>query len=532
MSNALLTAALDYHQLGMSIIPVRPKDKKPLIPWQEFQSRRAEESEIREWWQKTPDANIGMVCGKISGRSVIDIDTAEGGEALDEMVPDSWLTQMATTPRGGKHHHCEDADGVGNNAGAIPGVDFRGEGGFVVMPPSIGPNGNTYRWVDGYGPGQIALAPVPQRYLDFIYACTNKANTVPNPQCAANLFQQGRRDEDLFHLVNYLAKGGMPEQEIREVSVFIAKFCNPPFSEKEANIKVDSALKRIERKERNLTQEIREWCLSTSGTFLSTEIDKELCLSTRIDKATRSKVLTRLCDEGLIARYGNKRGCFRLIEQECEVIDWMNASTDSYPAVLPFGLHEKVRIMTKNIIVVAGDQNAGKTAFLLNIVKMNMHKLPVWYFSSEMADSEFKSRLSLFDDVPLDSWKFEARERSHGFADVIRPDALNIIDYLEICEEVYKVGGILKEVYERLRGGVAIVALQKAKNRDTGRGDTFGLEKPRLYLSISANPPDGNIIKIVKAKNWQTDINPNGQSLEFKIVAGSRLSSHGYWVHK
>ena len=503
MNATFLDAALDYRAQGMSVIPIRPKNKKPLIEWKEFQSRRAEESEIREWWQKTPDANIGMVTGKISGRSVIDIDTAEGGEALDEMVPDSWLTQMATTPRGGKHHHCEDADGVGNNAGAIPGVDFRGEGGFVVMPPSIGPNGNPYRWVDGYGPGQISLSPVPLAYLNLIsnIACTNKATSVPTSQCATNLFQQGHRDEDLFHLANHLAKGGMQEQEIREVLVFVAKNCNPPFSEKEAQVKVTSALKRIERKGKNLTQEIRDWISSTSGVITSTFVDNEIGISTTFDKKTRSKIMTRLCDEGLIVRHGNKQGCYRILDQNEEAIDFLNAPTDEYDIRLPFDLHRHVKIFPGNIIIIAGEPNAGKTGLLLNIAKDNQAHQQVFYFSSEMGDTELRERLSLFD-IPLDAWKTKFIDRSSNYSDVIRPDALNIVDFLEIHDEFWRVGQHLKDIYDRLNKGVAVIALQKKIGEDLGRGKEMSLEKARLYLSVKDNKTEREHPEGYKSKKF------------------------------
>jgi hypothetical protein len=103
---------------------------------------------------------------------------------------------------------------------------------------------------------------------------------------------------------------------------------------------------------------------------------------------------------------------------------------------------------------------------------------------------------------------------------VIKPDAINIIDFLEVHDEFWKVGGMLKEIYDKLNNGIAIVAIQKDKKKDYGRGATMGLEKPRLYLTL--NPGQA---KIEKAKNWADPLkNPNGLMLDFKLHQGCEFS--------
>ena len=69
----LLNAALEYLDAGYSIIPVG-QDKKPLISWIEFQKRQATREEVKEWWTRHPEANIGMVTGSISGICAVDND--------------------------------------------------------------------------------------------------------------------------------------------------------------------------------------------------------------------------------------------------------------------------------------------------------------------------------------------------------------------------------------------------------------------------------------------------------------------------
>jgi len=64
-----LKSALWYQKQGYSVIPVK-RDKKPYIKWEKYQSERANQDQIRTWWEKWPGANIGLVTGKVSGIDV------------------------------------------------------------------------------------------------------------------------------------------------------------------------------------------------------------------------------------------------------------------------------------------------------------------------------------------------------------------------------------------------------------------------------------------------------------------------------
>ncbi len=79
MTSPVLEAALDYLSRGWSILPVS-QDKRPLRPWAEFQTRRPTEAEVRGWYAKWPSAGVGIVCGKISGHIVVDVDPRAGGD--------------------------------------------------------------------------------------------------------------------------------------------------------------------------------------------------------------------------------------------------------------------------------------------------------------------------------------------------------------------------------------------------------------------------------------------------------------------
>lgn len=128
----MLQAALGYLQKGKSVMPLK-KDKRPLLPeWRQYQTQYPTEDEVKEWWTKYPDANIGLITGKISGITVIDIDTQHGGTT--DGLP---LTLASRTGNGGWHFFYKYEEGITVGAGIRQGIDVRGDGGYIVAPPSI-----------------------------------------------------------------------------------------------------------------------------------------------------------------------------------------------------------------------------------------------------------------------------------------------------------------------------------------------------------------------------------------------------------
>ncbi len=140
----MLAFALKYLAMGVSVIPLRPRDKTPLISWQEFQTRLATVDEATKWWTQTPDANIGIVTGRISRLAVVDLDGAEGiayGLSLGLASP-----VTVRTGNGKQLYYRHPGDNVCNAVKKYPGVDVRGDGGYVCAPPSTHPNGKIYAW--------------------------------------------------------------------------------------------------------------------------------------------------------------------------------------------------------------------------------------------------------------------------------------------------------------------------------------------------------------------------------------------------
>jgi Bifunctional DNA primase/polymerase, N-terminal len=148
----LLKAALTYARRGVPVFPCEPGAKRPLTRnghWDATTDPHA----IGRWWRQWPSANVGLPTGKKSGVVVLDVDVDDGGpeslarlERVGAPVPE---TARARTGGGGIHLYFRypRERNIRNSAGLLgPGLDVRGEGGYVVVPPSR--TQGSYEWVD------------------------------------------------------------------------------------------------------------------------------------------------------------------------------------------------------------------------------------------------------------------------------------------------------------------------------------------------------------------------------------------------
>jgi hypothetical protein len=143
-----LEAALNYAELGWHVFPARGKE--PLTAHGHKEATTDPEV-IRRWWTRWPRANIGCSCGP-SCLAVFDIDPDgwENWSSFERML-DLPLTLRSRTGRGGEHVFFRPLPGVEirNSVGKLaPGVDVRAVDGYVVLPPSVHPNGKRYAWVE------------------------------------------------------------------------------------------------------------------------------------------------------------------------------------------------------------------------------------------------------------------------------------------------------------------------------------------------------------------------------------------------
>jgi len=285
-------------------------------------------------------------------------------------------------------------------------------------------------------------------------------------------------------------------------------------------------------RDRNLAQETRDWTRETTGWFLKKQYENELQLYTKQDRdAAYAEVLRLLKKNELIAHHAD-HGKYRKRYAEIEEIRWQEAAGVDLPIKWPFHIEEYVKFFPKNSAVIASHPDGGKSGFVFDFVRRNLLAIDdlrqhfadpftIHVFDSEKGKEELSERIKRIDDVDIGAWGKHVKfwERSSRFEDVIHPDAINVIDYLEIVENFAEVGKDIKAIHDNLDTGIALIALQKNWGASLGRGGVGSIEKPRLYMTM-----DRGRLKIEKAKNWRSiEHNPNGMIADFKLVGGSNF---------
>ena len=160
-----LSAALQYAATRWSVFPCHAAGERRKRPHVKggFHAATRDLDQITAWWERWPDALIGLPTGRITGLVVLDIDVKDdrsnGYDALEDLgrsiLPNTWLAHTAS---GGLHVYF-DPQGreVHNSASQLGrGLDVRGDGGYVIAPGSCG-----YSWDPHCNPTTIALVRVP-----------------------------------------------------------------------------------------------------------------------------------------------------------------------------------------------------------------------------------------------------------------------------------------------------------------------------------------------------------------------------------
>lgn len=168
-------SALDYAtRFGWAVFPLVPRGKTPLTS-HGFKDASTDPERIREWWTTTPDANIGIATGTASNLVVLDLDSRAAVASFVEAYGDP-STPCSTTGRGAHLLFAHPGGRVRSRAGALgPEIDVRGDGGYIVAPPSIHPSGKAYGWHPERHPLFTVPVPLPPALLDALSSGTSSA---------------------------------------------------------------------------------------------------------------------------------------------------------------------------------------------------------------------------------------------------------------------------------------------------------------------------------------------------------------------
>lgn len=173
-ASEFLAAALACAGRGWRVFPCAPQAKRPLTR-HGFGDATTAEEQITAWWAKWPTANVAIATGQRSGLVVVDMDPRHDGmhsievleDTLGELLPE---TPVVITGGGGTHTylaHPDDDAPVPSSNSILPGIDVKADGGYVVAPPSIHPDGGVYAW-NRWLPAEMEPAPVPPALLLWI----------------------------------------------------------------------------------------------------------------------------------------------------------------------------------------------------------------------------------------------------------------------------------------------------------------------------------------------------------------------------
>ncbi len=288
---------------------------------------------------------------------------------------------------------------------------------------------------------------------------------------------------------------------------------------------------------RKIKGHVDTWLLLHKGeTFDLNVICQQLEIREREHRNYITIILSKKVQQNLLEKTNR---LYRTIDNTIKRIDWVNASDkDILDIKWPYGIEDqsqfgfdgRITVSPGDVIVVAGNSNMGKTSFALNFLWENMDSYPCRLMGNEYVPGKFKRRVSRMswrspfkeDHTP----KFELIERREGWKDIISPDSINIIDWIQLADNFYQVGAIIDGIQAKLRNGIALVVLQKEEHKTLGLGGQFGEHLASVYFLI-----DYQRLTVRKVKEWK-EWNPNGSMWGFDITDGGAKFHHIRQIQK
>ena len=236
MSATARGEAVEYHRRGWSPIPIKPRSKEPnLRELRPYLTRKATQEELGAWsWP-----GVGIVTGPVSDVLLLDVDGPEGEAELQKHGHP--VTPMVRTAGGGLHLYFKHPEQhVRTGIRVAPGLDVKASGGYVVAPPSVGPNGRAYEWI--ISPEEAELADPPEWLMSLLER--------KRPKGAAPKVEEripsGQRNIALTRLAGTMRRPGMSETAILAALLEEnERRCQPPLPRAEVE-KIATSIARYE----------------------------------------------------------------------------------------------------------------------------------------------------------------------------------------------------------------------------------------------------------------------------------------------
>jgi len=298
-------------------------------------------------------------------------------------------------------------------------------------------------------------------------------------------------------------------------------------------------------KSRNVTQDLKEYVNTVDGTFTLNECYSAVGVSDTKEKGVIRKSLCLMCKNGDLEKAGAKSGIYRKPNKSYEVIDLDGTVPDPLDIELPLRIDQLCNVYNGMTILAEGEKSTGKSAFGIETAWLNRNLFPgkVRYMQNgELNKQMLTIRLMLRPQETYPIKKFSERiefiTRHRDWWDIVNPEGLNIIDYIEEHEKKYLIPDYIARIQERLTTGLALIILQRVPGRDYGTGGAEIRNKPSVIVALKRQGKTNSVhIEDIKSYNQQNigtlfgdEVkNPRGLWREYNLKDGWKFFPKGNW---
>ncbi len=250
----LINAIRDYLGRGLSVIPIRPRDKRPLVDWEPYAQERPRGPDWNAWWKDFARCNVAVV---YAGSEVpdgqqlvcVDTDTPEAEAWVCEQSPLP-ATPTVKTAKGFHRYYLAPVGYEHATAGDVT-PEVRAGVHYSLLPPSVHPTGAVYEWAEGLSLADIPFAPLPDWGLALMPRPQAARERSPLPRNGQQAdfgdgppLGEGQRNDGLFRRCASWRAVAVPESELRMAAhAYNRVKCTPPLPEREVDSIVSSVLR-------------------------------------------------------------------------------------------------------------------------------------------------------------------------------------------------------------------------------------------------------------------------------------------------
>lgn len=225
----MIDEALRYMEIGWLVFPV---DGKVPATRHGVKDAGTEERLAKIWYKEHPDRGVALATGRPSGVWALDLDSQEAVDLLVDLQREHGDLPTTVTSKTKKGYHLlwqmPEVGDVRNSASKVaPGIDVRGTGGYIVLPPSPHPDGGVYRWANGRAPEQVRIASAPDWLLEKVRGGGEERAEPAGP--IPDRISEGGRNQTLTSLAGSLRRRGASKEAIlAALSTENQYRCDPP----------------------------------------------------------------------------------------------------------------------------------------------------------------------------------------------------------------------------------------------------------------------------------------------------------------